>query len=209
LSRKQQRYCLVLFGTDFCHPCSELESRLSHSEEVQQLIKSQFVPYKIDAFSRETGGVELAERYDVYSLPSMLVTDAEGKELYRFSGVFEVGEILRYLKKLPPYGSLPDSSQATPAIQYLQGKGISRLTDLYALKVAELYDYGSARMLALEHSHIWDKGIWIHHSSNGQYELLLGAFDSEYKARVTARLLRAWDQIETQIVPLQADWELY
>ncbi len=209
-AQQQNKLCLILFKTDFCHPCDALASEL---EMDTALFEDQFLICEVDAFSPETGGQDLAEMFDVYHLPTLLVTDADGKLLHRMSGAFQMKDLKLHLSALnsshSPILSTGTSKPEVVQTSYFQGSGVSQSREVFGLRTDYVYDYASARQLALEQSYIWDKDIWIHSNRAGRYELILGAFDSETKANITACILSSWEGIASEVVTLKANSEIY
>lgn len=205
---------LLFFRTDFCHPCDEMEAHLQSTPAIQALKEEAFAFLRVDAFAQGGSDAALCEQYDILTLPTLLAIDANGQITHRFTGTFPVAELQQAFSSMSIIEvkasiSPAPSSTPYPAHVYLKGNGISSSAPMYGLFVHSEQDYFSARKAAMEYSYQWNKGVWIHRGGSRRYEVVLGAFDGEEKARITARLLQAWDKLDSEVVSLDADWEIY
>lgn len=81
---KNKRQIFVDFFTTWCGPCRMMSEKIFPLKEVGTYMNANYVNLKIDAEKGE--GVALAKRYNVDSYPTMLVLDADGKEVRRIIG---------------------------------------------------------------------------------------------------------------------------
>ncbi|TAE47920.1 MAG: thioredoxin family protein, partial [Bacteroidetes bacterium] len=82
----EDKLCLVKFGTAYCYPCERLDELIFSDPALKSLLRERFIPFRVDPWDPQLGGSELAQRYDVESYPTLLVTDSEGNELWRIQG---------------------------------------------------------------------------------------------------------------------------
>ena len=73
---------LVDFSANWCPPCQTMKHEVWPDREVGELVNRSFIPVLVDLSS---GGSEVASRYGVTSIPTILVVDGEGKVLHRAS----------------------------------------------------------------------------------------------------------------------------
>ena len=85
---KKQKIILK-FGSEFCEPCFALETKL---EEVDDKHKNVSV-LMIDCEESP----ELASKYDIYQLPTMIIYKDKEKTLYSDSGVILASDIEKIL----------------------------------------------------------------------------------------------------------------
>ena len=69
---------------DWCGPCRTLGEEYFPSEELQSVL-SNFVLVKIDIDS--PSGVPIANRYNVSSIPTVIIAHADGTEIERIVGI--------------------------------------------------------------------------------------------------------------------------
>jgi thiol:disulfide interchange protein len=101
-ARQQGKPILYDFTADWCVPCRTLDREGWANEDVALLVNREFIPVRVDASARDAdldpAVAALKKRYGVEAFPTLVVTDAEGKELRRESG-FRGRELLtRFLQ---------------------------------------------------------------------------------------------------------------
>jgi thioredoxin family protein len=75
---------LVSFFAEWCDECRRLERDTLRDPEIRRVVVGRFVPLRIDLTEETRENREQSERYAVSRVPSLLVLDAAGRELYRF-----------------------------------------------------------------------------------------------------------------------------
>lgn len=78
-AEQQQRLVLLHFWSDTCGPCQQLERGVFNQPEFIRVASSGFVPVKIN--TRESP--ELAEFYQVTGIPTDVIVDPSGREVFR------------------------------------------------------------------------------------------------------------------------------
>lgn len=74
---------LVNFYAEWCVWCKRLESTTLRDAKVASVLDQKVVPLSLDV---DAWGKELSNEYEVHELPTIVVLDAEGKELGRIPG---------------------------------------------------------------------------------------------------------------------------
>ncbi len=93
LSQLLNKPILVDFWATWCGPCRAMESDVWNKEEIQELIKYNYIPVKIDIDSYES----LARKYNVRKIPTILILDSWGNPLYKSSGYKRKNNIKKLL----------------------------------------------------------------------------------------------------------------
>ena len=85
------------FWADWCVACTVMEKEVYTEPAVIEAASTRFLPVQID-FDRRP---ELARKYRVEGLPTLLFTDSRGEELFRYVGVLDAATLTELLKALP------------------------------------------------------------------------------------------------------------
>ena len=82
-ARSEGKPVLVNFYAEWCVWCKRLESTTLRDAKVASVLDQEVVPLSLDV---DAWGKELSDEYGVHELPTIVVLDAEGKELGRIPG---------------------------------------------------------------------------------------------------------------------------
>ncbi len=77
----------------WCGPCKKMDAETYSDARVLKCIKENFVAVKVD--TDDGPGREFRRKHHTYLLPTVIVMDADGKTIERFSGFVSAKEILR------------------------------------------------------------------------------------------------------------------
>jgi len=81
---KAKKPIFIDIYTTWCPPCKFLSANIFPDSEVGKYMNATFVNTKIDAEKGE--GLDIAKTYKIEAYPTMLIVDADGKELGRIVG---------------------------------------------------------------------------------------------------------------------------
>ncbi|MCL6097210.1 MAG: protein-disulfide reductase DsbD [Bacteroidetes bacterium] len=99
-SLKNHERMIVDFYADWCIPCKELDANTFSDPRVVEISK-RFTPYKVDmtkTLSDETE--QLRNEFNVVGMPTVLIIDSNGKEVYRLTGFVDADEFLKMINEI-------------------------------------------------------------------------------------------------------------
>lgn len=79
---EEEKLVLLYFTADWCPPCQKMKKEVLPEEAVQKSLKEHYAFVMIDTDKNPERG----RKYSIRGIPSMIVLDANGKEVSRFSG---------------------------------------------------------------------------------------------------------------------------
>ena len=85
------------FWADWCVACRVMEKEVYTDAAVIEAATTRFLPVQVD-FDRRP---ELARKYRIEGLPTLLFTDSRGEELFRYAGILDSVTLTELLKALP------------------------------------------------------------------------------------------------------------
>ena len=95
-AKSASKLVMIDFKAEWCGPCKMLDRTTWKDEKVISSIKKKAVAVKIDV--DEHG--DIASKYGIRSLPTIIFVDAEGKELSRFIGYRDAKGFLKEFSKI-------------------------------------------------------------------------------------------------------------
>ena len=93
-AKSSNRIVLIDFEATWCGPCHTMDQWVWNDVAVAQLISSDYVAIKVDADLQKA----LVNRLKITGYPTMMVMDADGKEVRRVDGYQSSKQILAFLK---------------------------------------------------------------------------------------------------------------
>ncbi len=98
-AREQGKPVMMDFWAAWCAACLELDERTYNQPEVLALA-ADFVAVKMNLTERNAANDELARRYGVVGMPTVLFFDPQGRELERFSGFVNARDLAVVLERV-------------------------------------------------------------------------------------------------------------
>lgn len=92
-AKKASKYIFVDVFADWCSWCKVLDKEVYPSPDFVNFMKN-YVPVKIDAEDK-ADGEDFAARYEVQTLPTLIVTDSEGKLILRIAGFRKTDQLIK------------------------------------------------------------------------------------------------------------------
>jgi len=96
LAKESGKLVMVDFKAEWCGPCKMLDRTTWSDGNVIESVKEKAVAIKIDV--DENG--DLASKYRIRSLPTIMFLDEEGKEIHRFIGYRDASGFLKELGRV-------------------------------------------------------------------------------------------------------------
>lgn len=215
LAENQDRLCFVKFYTDFCYPCDKADQKILSDKKVYSILNENYISFSIDAFDQLNGGMELADKFNINSFPTILITDWEGNELERWTQLPEAGEIEHILEKSNALRTAPGNIIRTgdnspkPSTRRLQNSEIEDIKSEalkkdpeFGLVVMNDDSYRGSRKSANKMTREWNRGVWIHPSGKTTYQTVIGPFQSKEEAKTTQSYLKLWEGKKAGLVRL-------
>ena len=94
-ARKATKLLFLDFYAEWCGPCKTLEAEVIPDPGVQQALEG-FVFLRVDTDEHPAAG----KHFDVVGMPTLMVLNAEGEELFRHVGLIEPRDLAEQLKEI-------------------------------------------------------------------------------------------------------------
>ena len=95
-AKEEGKQIFMDFYTSWCGPCKMMAKKYFTLESVGKEFNKKFICLKVDAEKGE--GPELAKKYGVRAYPTLIFTDASGKELKKAIGMKTGDQLLELAK---------------------------------------------------------------------------------------------------------------
>ena len=124
LAKKENKHVFIDFYTDWCAPCKRMAKDVFPQKEVGDYLNTRYVCLQLNA---EKEGKELAENFEVEAYPTFIVTNAQGKYMFRIVGGMEA----RYFIIRMNENTDPECSPVRIAERYLTGERTPQVVEHY------------------------------------------------------------------------------
>lgn len=88
-AKNTDKNVFIDFYADWCPYCKELDEKTFQDTAVQEKLSQSYVAVKINTDDNP----ELASKYKVYSLPTLVILNSDGQELKRYSGYISADDL--------------------------------------------------------------------------------------------------------------------
>ncbi|MEM6379977.1 MAG: thioredoxin family protein [Bacteroidota bacterium] len=92
-----EKLLMAHFVADWCMPSKWMEEHAFNHPEIKRFLTDDYLSIKVDI--DETAGFQDKERYQVETLPTILIFSASGKMLERIEGITDTDEIRKLMRK--------------------------------------------------------------------------------------------------------------
>jgi thioredoxin 1 len=93
IAQKSNKMVFADFYADWCGYCKQLDEDTFTNQNVKQKFVQRYVLVKINVDQNP----ELASKYQIYGLPTMVILDSNGNVIKRQEGFVSAGELLNIL----------------------------------------------------------------------------------------------------------------
>ena len=93
---------ILKFSSTWCEPCKTMQpifERVSKNEEFKDI---EFCSYDIE---NDDEGVELVEKYNIRSIPSIVIVDGNNNAMKKIIGLVQENELINIIKDTIKYES--------------------------------------------------------------------------------------------------------
>ena len=188
-------YYFLKFHTEYCEPCKYMDDYVLRNRKVADYIQANYIPLKVDPFRESEKLPKWISSFRATTYPSYLILDNRGNEVKRVVGTMPSSEFFRQVDK--------ESLKADVLYKNLAANyNKKRNSNLFSIGLREFSVYEEARGFAEEYKTRWDAEIWIDKTKSGAYAVLLGKYETQKEAKITATLIREMDQEQPEVVKL-------
>ena len=96
-AKKENKLIFLDAFASWCGPCKLLDKNVFPKKEVGDYFNANFLNLHIDMEKGE--GIEIAKRYGIYSYPTLLFIDGDGKVVYKAAGYMSPQELISIAKE--------------------------------------------------------------------------------------------------------------
>ena len=96
-AKKENKLIFLDAFASWCGPCKLLDKNVFPKKEVGDYFNANFLNLHIDMEKGE--GIEIAKKYSIYSYPTLLFIDGEGKVVYKAAGYMSPQELISIAKE--------------------------------------------------------------------------------------------------------------
>jgi thiol-disulfide isomerase/thioredoxin len=112
-AKAQNKMLFIDFRADWCKPCREMEQTTFQDPTLSEYVHSKYIPVKADV-DYSFFAMDLKEKYNVSSLPTILILDPNTGEVYlRIIGKKPASILLEDLKSIEKYVDSSEEPEQT------------------------------------------------------------------------------------------------
>ena len=188
------KLCLLYFSKPYCYPCQTLEAYYLRNKDVRNKINKKYLPYQISETLNPDLFQSMEERYQVSLFPMIIITDANGKEISRVSGIKSAGQLADGLE--------------------LNSKDVTKIREMnviperdnsaFGLLISSSGSFEEAQHFAYEQRLKWVNDIWIEPGEEGKFNTILGTFYSEQDGKTAERYLNISKGQQVRLIKLSS-----
>ena len=113
-AKKEDKLVLLDLEAVWCHWCHVMDEKTYSDSSVVHLLDKNVIAVKVDQDSRP----DLANKYEKYGWPAIIVFNADGKELAKRSGYIEAEEFKKMIKDLADNPDKPEPEAVEEKVSY-------------------------------------------------------------------------------------------
>ncbi len=98
-AREEQKPMLIDVYATWCVACNELEEKTFSDPEIQSELR-RFIPLKLDFSVTSDWQNQMVERFSIRGMPTLILLDSQGEEVFRHSGFIRSHDLILPLKKI-------------------------------------------------------------------------------------------------------------
>lgn len=200
----EDKFCLVKFDAPYCFPCTH--DNPSEGKTFFKSVSDQYVMYQLNALDLNGEGPLLTRHYAVTTLPTWLVLNADGEEVFRW----ETSTIppIETLGQLEALRDVPVS--ATNRYEPVEGDHAEpERNDMFTLNWQGGLSYWEAIRKAEQLEPLVLESVWTQPDSSGSWSVCSGTYHGMIEARESRLFHTEWREHPLQIVPLkESGWQL-
>lgn len=212
-AEQADKLCLVYVSREYCYPCDRFMEQAGSNEELTEIFQDEYVSIGIKQDEHPTDYEHLNQEFQLSQFPTILITDSEGQELQRYHDL-QVQQLIPELLQLSRLRVAPVHKKDSPGPRGHWAQEADLLSDqqdtdfgsgeenTLGVRMFLTTDYQKALHQAELLSQSWKKGVWIQNNKKGQYELIIGTFESRKQARLTTKYLQGKGSKDVKIVRL-------
>lgn len=201
-SAKEDKYSLIKFDAPYCFPCTH--DNPIDGKTYFESVADQYVMYQLNALDLAGEGPQLTKYYKIEVLPTWLVLNSEGVEVYRWESYG-----LPPAEKLGQLEALRELTVPAPAAQRSFEEPEILSEQVFTLNWQSNLSYWDAIRMAEKLEPMVLESVWTQPDSSGAWSVCSGTYHGIIEARKSRLFHTEWREHPLQIVPLkESGWEL-
>lgn len=96
-ARKQDKIAILDFWASWCAPCKKMDKETFSNPELAKHLNENFLIYKVNVDTFD--GMEIANKFDVESFPTIITLDSRGQFIDEMKGFFPANYLIEKLNQ--------------------------------------------------------------------------------------------------------------